>query len=534
MLGCYVASRESTEDTKNNLIWERKHFHRSTVYHKKCRIAIASQAYFLRNSKHQSREGGCIICTVRTNLHWLFLFAFGTLLLMACTLPETTPTPAHTPTPTLVPTPIPTEEPTRTSTPISITTPVQIPSPTSTLAPRPIETPTPTPTRFHTPDPTPTLQPTLSSSPTLENNDRSSQVEASEPPSDLSLPFDIEDVGGSNEFISPFGIIRHSRDKGHGHGGIDIPLNENAPVYAVVDGTILSAQKSSDGAGGFDIKLLISGSGGEGWGFLYEHVTLVPGITVGSAVTKGQLIARNGLTTDGRNNHLQLTYMFNNYSFFRDQRCWANYLDPISSKSLLSYFDSIKTTEKFIEQWESASEEGMKAYKELFNREKYPEGPQLCYPLGLDVRVRADTSSDTVKPTPTATGEPLEDCGNAVGNGNEIISGPSAPEGQDRDLVFRSLLVHPTDPKIVLMGTERNGIVKTTDGGATWTRHRQGLRWSPGIGYPEFYDTAISPSDPQIAFAATVDSPGPIAGDYPSAIGIDLPPIVVPQVMRHW
>ena len=81
-----------TEDTKNNQIWERKRFHRKTVYHTKCRIAITSQAYFLINSKHWSREGGCIICTVRTNLYWLFLFAFGTLLLMACALPETTPT----------------------------------------------------------------------------------------------------------------------------------------------------------------------------------------------------------------------------------------------------------------------------------------------------------------------------------------------------------------------------------------------------------------------------------------------------------
>ena len=68
MLGCNVASLESTEDTKNNQIWERKRFHRKTVYHTKCRIAITSQAYFLINSKHWSREGGCIICTVRTNL----------------------------------------------------------------------------------------------------------------------------------------------------------------------------------------------------------------------------------------------------------------------------------------------------------------------------------------------------------------------------------------------------------------------------------------------------------------------------------
>ena len=237
----------------------------------------------------------------------------------------------------------------------------------------------------------------------MGRDDHSSQVESSDHPSDLSLPFNIENVGGSNEFISPFGIIRHSRDKGHGHGGIDIPLNENAPVYAVADVTILSSEKSSDGVGGFDIKLLISGSGGEGWGFLYEHVMLVSGITVGSKVTKGQLIARNGLTTDRRNNHLQLSYMFNDYTFFRDQRCWVNYLDPISRKSLLAYFDSIKTTEKFIAQWETASEGGTKAYKKLLNKERYPEGPQLCYPLGLDVRVPTDTSSATLELTPTVT-----------------------------------------------------------------------------------------------------------------------------------
>ena len=105
-----------------------------------------------------------------------------------------------------------------------------------------------------------------------------------------------------------------------------------------------------------------------------------------------------------------------------------------------------------------------------------------------------------------------------MGNGAEIIPGPSTPEGADRDSVFRSLTVHPTDPNIVLMGTERNGFVKSTDGGLTWTRHRQGLRWSPGVGYPEIYDMAISPSDPNFVFAATVDSPGPVTGDFPSAI----------------
>ena len=206
-------------------------------------------------------------------------------------------------------------------------------------------------------------------------------------PVDLTLPFSVVDARGGDGFISPFGVIRHSRDAGHGHGGIDIPLRANAPVFAVDDGTVLSAEESTDGAGGFDVKLVMSGSGGEGWGFLYEHVTLEPTINVGSKVTKGQLIAKNGLTTDRRNNHFQLSYMFNNYMFFRDHRCWPEHLNAPAKQSLLDYFDSIKTTEKFRVQWEAATEEGAKPYKELLDEERYPRGAQLCYPLGLDVRV---------------------------------------------------------------------------------------------------------------------------------------------------
>ena len=116
-------------------------------------------------------------------------------------------------------------------------------------------------------------------------------------------------------------------------------------------------------------------------------------------------------------------------------------------------------------------------------------------------------------PTPT----PSDPCGNALGNGNEIISGPSGPSGADGDSVFRSLTVDPTDPNTILMGTERNGFVKSTDGGVTWTRHRQGMRHSSGIGYPEVWNIAISPSDPSTVFAATLDSPGLVTGNSPSA-----------------
>ena len=110
------------------------------------------------------------------------------------------------------------------------------------------------------------------------------------------------------------------------------------------------------------------------------------------------------------------------------------------------------------------------------------------------------------------------DCGNDVGNGLEIVSGPDGPEGADHDGAFRSLTVHPADPNIILMGTERNGFVKSIDGGTTWIRFREGLRHLNG-GYPEIWDIAFDPVDPSNVYAATLDSPGPVTGDFPSAVG---------------
>lgn len=109
-------------------------------------------------------------------------------------------------------------------------------------------------------------------------------------------------------------------------------------------------------------------------------------------------------------------------------------------------------------------------------------------------------------------------CGNEPGNGYTLISGPSGPSGADFDQAFRSLTVHPTDPQILYLGTERNGIVKSVDGGVSWARIRRGMRHMNG-GYPEVWDIAISPADPNLVVAATLDSPGPVKGDYPSSIG---------------
>lgn len=111
-------------------------------------------------------------------------------------------------------------------------------------------------------------------------------------------------------------------------------------------------------------------------------------------------------------------------------------------------------------------------------------------------------------------------CSNAIGNGNEIIPGPAGPEGGDYDQVFRSLEVDPTNSDVVYIGTERNGIVKTIDGGVTWQRLRKGLRHVENR-YPELWDLTVSTSDPQLVIAATADSPGPVNyPDSPSGIYI--------------
>ena len=120
----------------------------------------------------------------------------------------------------------------------------------------------------------------------------------------------------------------------------------------------------------------------------------------------------------------------------------------------------------------------------------------------------------TATPTPTATPEPLR-CGDS-GLPEEIVSGPDGPDGpggHDRDSVFSAFEVHPADPDILFLGTERNGFVKSVDGGRTWVRLRQGLK-TDGTGYAEVWDIAISPSDPQTMVAATLGSPGPITGPH--------------------
>jgi len=135
----------------------------------------------------------------------------------------------------------------------------------------------------------------------------------------------------------------------------------------------------------------------------------------------------------------------------------------------------------------------------------------------------ADITATSGSITAKAVAEIIDLCGNAIGNGAEIISGPTGPSGADYDSVFRSLAIDPSNPDIVYLGTERNGIVKTTDGGTTWERLRYGLRHRPsnaGLAYPEVWDIAVSPHDPSLVIAATLGSPGPVVGESAGSSGV--------------
>ncbi len=223
------------------------------------------------------------------------------------------------------------------------------------------------------------------------NSEGNNEKYPANPLVNLALSFDVEDIGGGNEFLTPFGLIRHERDKGHGHAGIDVPLSKGDKIYAVSDGAIIINEPATDGGEGSNkegnnVVLLIAEGyrEGEGWAFLYEHIHLNPEINVGSKVSKKQFIGESALSNG--NNHLGLVYYFNNFQYTREPKCWVEYLNAEDKQKLLDAWEEIRTSSKFIESWRNAFEDGAYPYRALLNKNNFPAGPQLCYEYGLDVR----------------------------------------------------------------------------------------------------------------------------------------------------
>ena len=230
----------------------------------------------------------------------------------------------------------------------------------------------------------------LAPSPTAPTTgDTGTTPSATSPPSGLAMPIRVDDIN-LRGVINPFGIVRGSLDRaGVGHPGIDIPLNTGAPIFAVGDGRIVSVRPSIDFRPGSLVKILLAAdpTPGSGWIFLYEHVTLLGGLGVGSDVTRGQQIATNPMEP-AYGNHLELSHAFSDYEFLENQTCWVNQLDGASRSEFMSQFNTqLRTDPRFVSAWETVTMEGRLPFRELLNPAKYPDGARLCYPTGTDERV---------------------------------------------------------------------------------------------------------------------------------------------------
>lgn len=97
-----------------------------------------------------------------------------------------------------------------------------------------------------------------------------------------------------------------------------------------------------------------------------------------------------------------------------------------------------------------------------------------------------------------------------------FIKGPDS-NTTDADQSFRSLEVNPRNANVVYVGSEGNGVFKTSNGGQSWQWLRNGIRYNFDR-YPEIWDIAISERDTNKVYMATTDAPGPTQGNYPSAM----------------
>lgn len=216
-------------------------------------------------------------------------------------------------------------------------------------------------------------------------------------PINLVLPLAVADIEEAETVLSPYGIIRKSGDGGIGHGGIDFPLRKNGPLYAVASGTIIKNNLEDPGGGKtVDILIMPGKFQGDGWIFKYDHVNITPGLKVGDYVEKGQQIGTNAFVERG-NNHIGLEYQIKNFTIAREKICWVDRLKPIAKQQLENKFNQIKKTPAFIQYWQTANEEGYYQYKSLLDEIKYPNGPQLCYPLGTDARIPVSANSGAKK-----------------------------------------------------------------------------------------------------------------------------------------
>ena len=208
------------------------------------------------------------------------------------------------------------------------------------------------------------------------------------PPANLVNPVDplvISLIG----VINPFGIVRFSLDlPSLGHSGIDLPAPTGASIRAVADGRIVKVTPETDGLPGDDVWVLLAegAASGTGWIFRYEHVTLAAGLGVGAEVRQGEVFASNA-QNPRFTNHYELAWAFNDFEFTSHQTCWVTQLGGAARARLETHFDNVlRADPRFISAWTTVTNEGHLPFRALLDPARFPDGPQLCYSPGTDVR----------------------------------------------------------------------------------------------------------------------------------------------------
>lgn len=203
----------------------------------------------------------------------------------------------------------------------------------------------------------------------------------------LSLPFDFVDIDEGSGVINPIGVVRFSMDRADsGHSGLDVPLFEGANITAVGNGPIVQIDTAGDPWGGKKIvQLLQHTSDGEGWVFVYEHVTPLPQLKVGENIQTGDVIAQKS-APEGFTAHFQLSHAFNDFNYLRGVLCWPEFLAATEQDALSRWWQTYRKLDHVRDSWNTILEEGKYPFRALLDPVSYPQGLELCYPLGTDVR----------------------------------------------------------------------------------------------------------------------------------------------------
>ena len=283
--------------------------------------------------------------------------------------------------------------------------------------------------------------------------------------------------------------------------------NSLIEIYSPVDGFISELNEESFGPleGDINYQIRIQPKQYPAFTFILFHVDLVSdSITQGKKVTAGELLGYSHLYSPS------LEHSAGNFDI-------AVKVNTPDGQRYISFFETM--TDSLFDTYEQRGVSSRSDF--IISKEERDANPGSCDGEWFTIKDYEDTLVNWVElhdETSEQSGEGESDpCGNAIGNGHEIVFGQITPNDWNPDNPFRSLTIHPSNENIILIGTEANGFVKSVDGGETWVRYRDGLRHGEGSGeqlYPEVYDICWSESNPDIMYAATTGGPGPLAGSY--------------------